>query len=299
MNYDQTSSSCAMLHTSPCRVKEHENGSGKEARPTIVHARVGTRLAPDRGRDQVLRLMRIALMRIALMSVAVLLALTGLALLGVWLWEVLGIYIDPQTATERKYLVQSFVIVVAGGTWLLVGAGVVGVLYVSRRNLKHLQEHGVQHTQENALPAYVDQMVRLLNDKDRPLRRSERGDEVSTLGKGLTLRMLPRLDGESKARVLQFLYETDLIIKDRSVVDLLGADLRGANLREANLRGADLRGADLSRANLSRAYLGRTDLSLADLRLANLRSVKELTVGQLERAYSLEGATMPDGSKHP
>jgi Pentapeptide repeats (8 copies) len=253
-------------------------------------------------------------MRIALMSVAVLLALTGLALLGVWLWEVLGIYIDPQTATERKYLVQAFVIVVAGGTWLLVGAGVVGVLYVSRRNLKHLQELGVQHTQENALPAYVDQMVRLLNDKDRPLRRSERGDEVSTLGKGLTLRMLPRLDGESKARVLQFLYETDLIIKDRSVVDLLGADLRGANLREANLRGADLRGADLSEtnlreanlhwadlisANLSRAYLGRTDLSLADLSLANLRSVKELTVRQLERAYSLEGATMPDGSKHP
>src|SRR5215213_4085128 len=304
MNYDQTSSSCAMLHTSPCRVKEHENGSGKEARPTIVHARVGTRLAPDRGRDQVLRLMRIALM-----SVAVLLALTGLALLGVWLWEVLGIYIDPQTATERKYLVQSFVIVVAGGTWLLVGAGVVGVLYVSRRNLKHLQEHGVQHTQENALPAYVDQMVRLLNDKDRPLRRAERGDEVSILGKGLTLRMLPRLDGESKARVLQFLYETDLIIKDRSVVDLLGADLRGANLREANLRGADLsetnlreanlHWADLISANLSRAYLGRTDLSLADLSLANLRSVKELTVGQLERAYSLEGATMPDGSKHP
>jgi hypothetical protein len=269
------------------------------------------------------------LMRIALMSVAVLLALTGLALLGVWLWEVLGIYIDPQTATERKYLVQSFVIVVAGGTWLLVGAGVVGVLYVSRRNLKHLQELGVQHTQENALPAYVDQMVRLLNDKDRPLRRSERGDEVSILGKGLTLRILPRLDGESKARVLQFLYETDLIIKDRSVVDLLGADLRGANLREANLSGADLRGADFSRANLggadlrgadlsgtnlreanlhwadlisanlSRAYLGRTDLSLADLSLANLRSVKELTVGQLERAYSLEGATMPDGSKHP
>jgi Pentapeptide repeats (8 copies) len=178
-------------------------------------------------------------------------------------------YIDPQTASERKYLVQSFVIVVAGGTWLLVGAGAVGVLYLSRRNLKHQRELEVQHAQENALPAYLDQMVRLLNDKDRPLRQSERGEEVSNLAKWLTLRVLPRLDGERKARVLQFLYETGLIIKDRSVVDLLGADLRAANLREANLRGADL------------------------------RNVKELTVWQLEQAYSLEGATMPDGSKHP
>src|SRR5215213_3122496 len=324
MNYDQTSSSCAMLHTSPCRVKEHENGSGKEARPTIVHARVGTRLAPDRGRDQVLRLMRIALM-----SVAVLLALTGLALLGVWLWEVLGIYIDPQTATERKYLVQSYVIVVAGGSWLLVGAGVVGVLYASRRNLHHQRELQVQRAQENALPAYLDQIVRLLNDKDRPLRRSEGGDEVSILAKGRTLRVLPKLDSDRKARVLQFLYETGLINKDRSVIDLLGADLRAADLRGVNLRGADLRGADLSRANLvgadlrgadlrganlreanlhwadlisadlSGAYVGRTDLSLADLSGADLRNVKELSVGQVDRAYSLEGTIMPDGSKHP
>jgi hypothetical protein len=269
------------------------------------------------------------LMRIALMSVAVVLTLTVVALLGVVLWKVLGIYIDPQTATERKYLVQSFVIVVAGGTWFLVGAGVVGVLYISRRNLKHQRELEGQRAHENALAAYLDQMVRLLNDRDRPLRRSERGDEVSILAKGRTNTVLPKLDGDRKARVLQFLYETGLIIKGHSVVDLLGADLRAANLRGANLRGADLRGADLSRANLggadlkgadlyganlreanlhwadlisanlSRAYLGRADLSLADLTGADLRNVMELTVGQLDQAYSVEGATIPDGSKHP
>jgi uncharacterized protein YjbI with pentapeptide repeats len=57
--------------------------------------------------------------------------------------------------------------------------------------------------------------------------------------------------------------------------------------------------ADLISANLSGAYVGRADLSLADLTGANLSNVKELSVGQLEQAYSLEGATMPDGSKHP
>jgi uncharacterized protein YjbI with pentapeptide repeats len=265
-------------------------------------------------------------MRITSMGVVLVLAL---ALLGVVLWKVLGIYIDPQTTAERKYLVQSFVIVVAGGTWLLVG-GVVGVLYyVSRRNLQRQRELEVQRTQENALAVYLDRMVRLLNDTERPLRLSERGEELSILAKGHTHAVLPKLDSERKARVLQFLYEVGLIIKGRSVVDLLGADLRTANLRGANLRGADLRGADLSRAhlggadlreadlaganlreanlhwselisaNLSGAYVGRADLSLADLSGADLRNVKELTAWQLDQAYSLKGATIPDGSKHP
>jgi uncharacterized protein YjbI with pentapeptide repeats len=269
------------------------------------------------------------LRRMTFISVAVLLAFTVLALLGVAVWKVLGIYIDPQTAAERKYLLQSFVIVVAGGTWLLVGAGMVVVLYLSRRNLRQQRELQAQSAQQNALSAYLDQMIRLLNDKDRPLRHSRGGEEVSILAKGRTHTVLPRLDGEGKGRVLQFLYETELIIKDRSVVDLLGADLRAANLRGANLRGADLRGADLSRANmggadlrgadlsganlreanlhwadlisanLSRAYVGETDLSLADLSGADLRNVKELRAGQLDQAYSLEGATLSDGSKHP
>lgn len=263
------------------------------------------------------------------MSVTIVLALTVLALLGAELWKVLDIYIDPQTAAERKYLIQSFVIVVAGGTLLLVGAGVVGVLNVSRRNLKQRRELGGLRAQEKALPAYLAEMVRMLNDRERPLRRSEAGDEVSIQAKGRTHTVLPKLDSEHKARVLQFLYETGLIIKGRSVVDLLGADLRAANLRGVNLRGADLRGADLSRANLvgadlrevdldganlreanlhwadlisanlSRAYLGSADLSGADLSGADLRNVEELTARQLEQAYSLEGATIPDGSKRP
>lgn len=263
------------------------------------------------------------------MSVTIVLALTVLALLGVELWKVLDVYIDPQTVAERKYIVQSFVIVVAGGIWALVGAGVVGALYVWRRNLRRQRELEGLRVQESALPAYLAEMVRMLNDRERPLRRSEAGDDLSIQAKGRTHTVLPKLDGEHKARVLQFLYETGLIIKGRSVVDLLGADLRAANLRGADLRGADLRGADLSRANLvgadlreadlnganlreanlhwadlisanlSRAYLGSADLSLADLSGADLRNVKELSVGQLDQTYSLEGATMPDGTKHP
>jgi hypothetical protein len=70
--------------------------------------------------------------------------------------------------------------------------------------------------------------------------------------------------------------------------DLSGADLREVDLRRADLQGADLRGADLRRA----------DLREADLSGANLTRVIGTTSEQLERAKSLKGATMPDGSKH-
>jgi hypothetical protein len=113
--------------------------------------------------------------------------------------------------------------------------------------------------------------------------------------------------------------------------DLSGADLRdarlpwsylpyaklnGANLRGAYLRGdpdqsgddADLSDADLSDANLSEADLSYDNLSSANLQGANLTdavlrgtnlSNAKVTSEQLAQAKSLEGATMPDGSRHP
>jgi hypothetical protein len=94
------------------------------------------------------------------------------------------------------------------------------------------------------------------------------------------------------------------------------AKLNGANLRGAYLRGdpdqsgddADLSDADLSDANLSEADLSYDNLSNANLQGANLTdavlrgtnlSNAKVTSEQLAQAKSLEGATMPDGSRHP
>jgi uncharacterized protein YjbI with pentapeptide repeats len=74
--------------------------------------------------------------------------------------------------------------------------------------------------------------------------------------------------------------------------DLRGADLTGVNLNVGDLVGADLRGAKLGGAKLLGADLSRADLSQADL------SGTDITESALERAKSLEGATMPDGTKH-
>jgi Pentapeptide repeats (8 copies) len=173
-----------------------------------------------------------------------------------------------------------------------------------------------QHRQDNTLHLYLDQIGQLLLDNDRPLRQSKflvsgdtEGNDVSTLARARTLTVLTRLDGDRKARVVQFLKEADLISKGELVVSLYGADLSGANLSEVpNLSKADLSNAILSRANLSGDFLIEADLSNADLSGANLGEAillradlrgadlngANVSLEQLAQAYSLKGATLPD-----
>jgi uncharacterized protein YjbI with pentapeptide repeats len=86
--------------------------------------------------------------------------------------------------------------------------------------------------------------------------------------------------------------DADLTSTNLSNANLTRADFRNANLREADLSGADLTGADLSRSDLSNA-----DLAEADLTDANLLDAI-VTEEQLEKAFSLQNATMPDGTIH-
>jgi uncharacterized protein YjbI with pentapeptide repeats len=109
------------------------------------------------------------------------------------------------------------------------------------------------------------------------------------------------------------LSSANLSMADLSGVDLYQAHLRDAilikanlqrallqeaNLIEANLVEADLQGADLRKADLSKAIMYGTDLTGADLSGAVLVGT-QVKPEQLEKAKSLKGATMPDGSIHP
>jgi uncharacterized protein YjbI with pentapeptide repeats len=103
------------------------------------------------------------------------------------------------------------------------------------------------------------------------------------------------------------LYGANLIGANLGFADLSGANLSHADLIGANLGFADLSRADLSDANLGGARLYGADLSDADLshadlgaaRLygANLRNAEGWTNEQLAQAFSLLGATLPDGTK--
>jgi hypothetical protein len=133
-----------------------------------------------------------------------------------------------------------------------------------------------QRAQDEALQAYLDQMGRLLVEKD--LRNSEEDSEVRTLARARTLTVLARLDSSRKTAVMQFLVEAELVKRAEGgrepIIGLSGADLSGANLGSADLEGAFLHGA-------------------------GLRAAKGVSEEQLEeQAKTLDGTIMPDGSKH-
>jgi hypothetical protein len=161
-------------------------------------------------------------------------------------------------------------------------------------------EVGAQRAQDDALQAYLDQMSQLLIDKE--LRRKTHWlDDAPVTARAQSLAVLQRLDGARKKSVLQFLYEAQLINREKkspgdgttefeaSIVGLSGADLRKANLRDMPLEGAALNGAILENANLrdghlsninlggaylSGAYLSGADLSGADLTEASLQNAQ-------------------------
>jgi uncharacterized protein YjbI with pentapeptide repeats len=81
------------------------------------------------------------------------------------------------------------------------------------------------------------------------------------------LTVLRRLDGERKGHVVQFLYESGLILTSGAIVDLYGADLSSAYLSGANLGGANLSGARLDYAHLEGASLDDTMMPDGDRRM--------------------------------
>jgi hypothetical protein len=181
--------------------------------------------------------------------------------------------------------------------------------------------------EEDALKTYLDDMTTLLLDKK--LGSQAPGDTASSatsaiIARAKTLIVLSRLENpQRKAIIVQFLYEVKLINDVPPIVSLSGADLHGAdlhgtnldnvNLNSSGLSGANLSGASLNGANLGEANLSSTDLSGADLSRADLGGANIhmanlsradltgalVTTEQLAQAKSLQGAILPDGSKHP
>jgi uncharacterized protein YjbI with pentapeptide repeats len=190
-----------------------------------------------------------------------------------------------------------------------------------------------QRAQEEALRVYLQEMVDLMLDEG--LLSSEEEDEIRTLARARTVTVLRQVEGTRKRDVIQFLsqsglisnsarganiepvivlYEADLsgttldgldlpgaglAFANLSDTDLWHADLQGADLQGADLSDADLRGADLSDADLPEVDLEGADLEGAELSGANLEDARGVTIEDLEeKAASLEGATMPDETKH-
>lgn len=181
-----------------------------------------------------------------------------------------------------------------------------------------------QQLQQESLQTYLGDMGGLILRDKSPLQEASPDDAVSQLARAKTLTVLGGLSPGKKGIVIQFLREAQLIQREEGqrapIITLFRADLSDANLSDtflgeadlsnADLSGADLSGADLKLTSLFRADLSGANLSGADLRVtfldradlsgANLSRAAGVTKDDLElQAATLEGATMPDGSKYP
>jgi uncharacterized protein YjbI with pentapeptide repeats len=261
-----------------------DNSRGRERRTKVEHARQDIRIWA----------IRIAVIVIVLLSVLLLLYVISL-LFDKSLWALLKVLSIPITVGAAVPLLN----------WLQKKRelDISEATEKARRDSELAIED--QRAQDEALQAYIDQMSQLLTDAARPLHRSQRGDSLSTIARARTLTVLTRLDARRKKSVLQFLYESGLIIKGRVTVDLRGADLSGVDLRRSDLAWtalaaidilgvgpveANLRGCDLSHADLRGAKLRGVDLSEANLSEANLRGAK-LKIARLSGA-DLSGADL-------
>jgi len=193
-----------------------------------------------------------------------------------------------------------------------------------------------QHASDQAIALDQQQQVVFQTSEDnikdllltKGLETSKPGDEVRIVARAEILAALRQLDKERKGLLIQFLDEANLIAQrpNNDVIiylwgaDLSGADLSGVIFHNVNLSGTILRGANLQSADLHGANLSQADLREINFNAANLRGA-DLSQSELFDAYfesadlsganltyaeggefgdaNLQGATMPDKSKHP
>jgi hypothetical protein len=159
---------------------------------------------------------------------------------------------------------------------------------------------------ENILKDYLKDIrskIYFLNNQPE-LISEELKFELLNLRK-ITLHVLKKLDATRKGRLLESLYNLDLIRKRSNPkivlhdADFKQANLQGANLVEADLENinfkyADFTEADLRDANLKGANLKNANLLRANLARANLLGAKVHVKSLEKNAVSLENTTLPD-----
>jgi len=250
----------------------------------------------------------------------VLIILSILGYIFNWDWTGLGPYISPPHPKDSDYqrgktlwdwlqlLIIPAVLAVAGYVInLTISRGEQEATEQRAQSEREAAEKRAQtereiaqdNQREAALQEYIDNMSELL--LDRKLRESPEDDEIRKIARVRTLTILPRLDASRISSVLQFLYESDLIDKDKCIVDLSGADLsnvhlEGAKLEGAKLSGANLTGADLTITNMIEADLQGSNLATANLLGADLREAN-LSGANLNEA-ELTGADLTGACLH-
>jgi uncharacterized protein YjbI with pentapeptide repeats len=233
-------------------------------------------------RQKKLKLYKVTLIITLIIGVIAITAMIMGAYLFNWNWAGLGGYyretiVTTTSVRANQSITRTLEFQPAKTFWdwlnfIFLGAITITAAFltsiVSERQKRTELEIASDKQSEDSLQSYIDKISELLIHEK--LRESVPEDEVRKIARVRTLTVLLRLDKERKRSVFQFLHESGLIEKDKTVINLDGADLSGANLGGANLSRANLGGANLRGANLYGALLGRAYLLEADLSGANL-----------------------------
>src|SRR5215218_6547241 len=213
----------------------------------------------------------------AVALIAVVLFIVVLVLGGIWLWEILAQYVNPKSPTQRKDLVNVFVIIVASVVGFLTAAAAVGNFFMFSRSLRQQRMLEAEGAQVDALQSYFEHMGELLSKYDLAKDVQEEQFSRPLSAEAQTHTVLRRLDPIGKGHVVRFLQQTGLIMNTYQdltatqlpILSLYGADLRHADLRGTRLSNAVLAGADLTGADLRGIRLDAADLRDTSLRNAN------------------------------
>lgn len=181
-------------------------------------------------------------------------------------------------------------------------------------------ERALDQKREDALQHYFDKVTEIIRSN------KELSEEDLSFIRIRTLTVLRMLDGERKAFIIKFLFETNLIVNKTTIfqngdnrnseikparINLFGADLSGINLKGvnffikehlsdcSNFWEIDLSGSDLSYANLEGSEMSGANFSGSRLNHANLTKLKATSGNftNVEFNYAnLSGANLGSGN---
>jgi hypothetical protein len=254
-------------------------------------------------------------------------AILGAILLVVSLW----VWVKPSDPTEKKDFIQAVGV-------LLAALAALGGLYFTRESTKDQLEQARDNTEKQlrqARESTRDQLKQARESQEQTQRLTEQGQITDRFTRAIEHLGATDDDGNPQLEIrLGGIYALERIAWDSperdhsTVMAALTAYVRENSLRpppppfdphhptadiqaildvlsraqtrvpEEYRTRLDLRGANLQGANLQGANLQEANLQGANLQGANLQGANA-TDEQLTDTLSLQGATMPDGSKHP
>jgi uncharacterized protein YjbI with pentapeptide repeats len=244
------------------------------------------------------------------------------AVWGIRITVALALLILSIVLVSRSGFLSSENAAVIGALLALTGVLIAQVVNtnIARATQRHQQGLEDQRAREQqrledrraraaTLQSYLEQMGKLLTDDLPPSLKlnnetnSDQPDDAPVIVRSQTLAVLEGLhpDPTRKRIVVQFLYESGLIDKEKPTVSLSRANLSGTDLG-----GMDLSGADLSYADLSEADLRETNLRGTALRHSNLRGIHvsgerigPTSLGEIEGEMATSGIWLRGRRKPP